>query len=351
MATALAIAAAVLAVSLLIVVHELGHLLAARRCGMRVERFSVGFGPVILSFRRGETEYAISLLPLGGYVKIRGMAPGDDVVPGDGTAYANQPAWRRFLVILAGPFMNYATAVLLAGLLLATLGLAAPDPAARVGRIQPGMPAEAAGLRRGDTILSVAGERVSTWRELVASIQRRPGTPVPLEVLRGEGPSAERLGLTVTPRDEEGVGRVGFRPHTLLERRDAGAAIFEAFHRTNQSAAAQLAAFGAVFSRSGAAGFTGPAGIAEELVYGARDGTAPFFTLVWQISVVLAILNLLPVPALDGGRLVFLAYEIVARRRVNERVENVLHVVGFVLLVGLLLGVTIFKDIPRLLGW
>lgn len=350
MATALAIVAAVLAVSLLIVIHELGHLLAARRCGMRVERFSVGFGPVLLSFRRGDTEYAISALPLGGYVKIRGMAPGEDVPAGDATAYANQPAWRRFLVILAGPFMNYAGAILIAAGLLATIGLSAPDPAARVGRISPGMPADQAGLRRGDTIVAVAGDPVASWPELVGAIQRRPGQAVPLEVLRGEGAGAERLTLTVTPKDEKGVGRVGFRPHTLLERRGPGEAIAEAFHRTNHAAAAQLAAFGAVFSRDRKAELSGPAGIAEELVYGARDGTSPFFTLVWQISVVLAILNLLPVPALDGGRLVFLAYEIVARRRVNERVENWLHVAGFVLLVGLLLGVTLFKDLPRLLG-
>ena len=208
MSTVLAIAAAVLAVSLLIVLHEAGHFLAARRCGMRVERFSVGFGPVVAAFRRGETEFVVSALPLGGYVRIAGMSPGDDVDPADRRAYANQAAWRRFLVIVAGPAANYVTAVLVAAALLATIGLRAPDPAPRVGALVPDMPAAAAGLLPGDRILSVAGAPVDSFRALVVELQRHPGERIMLEVERG----AERLALPITPRDDGGVGRVGFSP-------------------------------------------------------------------------------------------------------------------------------------------
>jgi regulator of sigma E protease len=344
--TALAIAAAVLAVSLLIVVHEAGHYLAARRFGMRVERFSVGFGPVLLSFRRGDTEFAVSALPLGGYVKIAGMAPGEAVDPADRGLYANQGAWRRFLVILAGPAMNYLAAILVAWGLLATLGLRAADPSPRVGALVAGMPAEVAGLRPGDRILSVAGTPVASWEALVRELQRHPGEPIVLDVVRGE--DAARLALPITPRDDGGVGRVGFAQATVLVRAGPGAALVEAVRRTNASAAAQLAAFGSVFSQRQRV--EGPVGIARQLVRGARDGVEPFLGLVWTISVVLAILNLLPVPALDGGRLVFLAYEIVARRRVSERVESWIHFAGFVLLVGLILAVTVLGDLPRLLG-
>jgi regulator of sigma E protease len=341
---ALAIVAAILAVSLLIVVHEAGHFLAARAFGMRVERFSVGFGPVVLAFRRGGTEFAISALPLGGYVKIAGMGPGEGDGSGDRGLFANQAAWRRFLVILAGPTMNYLTAALVAWGLLATLGLRAPDPSARVGALVPGMPAEAAGLRPGDRIASVAGTPVGTWEALVRELQRHPGQPIVLEVLR----DGEPLALGLTPRDDGGVGRVGFGPAALVVRKGPGAALVEAVRRTNANAALQLGAFGSIFSRRQPV--EGPVGIARGLVRGAREGIEPFLSLVWTISVALAILNLLPVPALDGGRLVFLGYEIVTRRRVNERVEGMLHFAGFLLLVGLILAVTVFGDLPRLFG-
>ena len=348
MTTGLAIVVAILAVSALIVVHEAGHYLAARRFGMGVERFSVGFGPVLFAFRRGDTEFAVSALPLGGYVKIAGMAPGEAGDPADRRLFANQAAWRRFVVILAGPAMNYVTAILVAWALLGTLGLRTPDPSPRLGAILPGKPAEAAGLRPGDRVSAVAGKGVTSWAELVSEVQRHPGEEIALEVVRGEGDQARPLALRVRPEDDGGVGRVGVAQATLLVRKGAGAALVEGFERTNANAALQLRAFGSIFSKRQRV--EGPIGIARELVRGARAGVEPFLGLVWTISVVLAILNLLPFPALDGGRLVFLGYEIVTRRRVNERVEHVFHLVGFFLLVGLILAVTVFGDLPRLLG-
>lgn len=348
MTTALAVLAAVLAVSLLIVIHEAGHFLAARRFGMAVERFSIGFGPVLFSMRRGETEFAVSALPLGGYVKIAGMGPGEGTESSDRRLFSNQPAWRRFLVILAGPGMNYLAAILVAWGLLATLGLRAPDPSPRVGALVPGMPAEAAGLRPGDRIAAVAGKPVSSWMELVTELQRHPGEEIALDVVRGEGEKPEPLSIRITPKDDGGVGRVGVAQPTLVVRKGPGEALVEGFDRTNANAALQLRAFGSLFSKKQRV--EGPVGIARELVRGARAGIEPFLGLVWTISVVLAILNLLPFPALDGGRLVFLGYEIVTRRRVNERVEHVFHMVGFFILFGLILAVTVFGDLPRLLG-
>lgn len=348
MTQALAIAAAILAVSLLIVVHEAGHFLAARRFGMRVERFSVGFGPVLLSFRRGGTEFAISALPLGGYVKIAGMGPGEAEDRTDRGLFSNQAAWRRFLVILAGPAMNYVTAILIAWALLASVGLRTPDPGTALGAPVPGMPAEAAGLRPGDRVVAVAGKPVATWEALVEELQRHPGEEIVLEVVRGEGAGAARLALPITPVEDGGVGRIGVERGSSLVRVGAGTAALEAFRRTNAAAAGQLAAFGSLFTKKQRV--EGPVGIARQLVQGARAGLEPFLGLVWIISIVLAILNLLPVPALDGGRLVFLGYEIVARRRVNEKVESYVHLAGFLLLLGLILAVTIFGDLPRLLG-
>lgn len=343
MTQALAILAAILAVSLLIVIHEAGHFLAARSFGMRVERFSVGFGPVLLAFRRGETEFAISALPLGGYVKISGMGPGEGGDGSDRALFANQAAWRRFLVILAGPAMNYLAAIAIAWALLATIGLRAADPVPRVGVLSEGMPAAAAGLRPGDLITDVAGAPVRSWEDLLRELQRHPGEGIVLGVVRGG--SAERVALAITPTAE---GRVGFQQATIRVQTGPGTALVEGFRRTNANAGAQLSAFGSLFVKRPKV--EGPLGIGRQLVAGARNGIEPFMGLVWTISVVLAILNLLPVPALDGGRLVFLGYEIVSRRRVNEKVESYVHLAGFVLLVGLILAVTVFGDLPRLLG-
>lgn len=336
------ILAAVLAVSLLIVLHELGHMRVALALGMRVERFSVGFGPVLWSGTRGGVEYVISALPLGGYVRISGMAAGDEVSPDDRSAYCNQPAWRRVLVLAAGPGANYLIAVVLAAALLGTLGLPTPDGSARVGEVVAGMPAERAGLRPGDRIVAVAGAPVQGWTDLVAALQQQPGRTIDLEIERGAAGAPERLTVPITPEDRGGVGRVGVTPYAPRVRLGPLQAVAQGFARTNAAAVQTLSMLKGMVTREQKAELSGPVGIARELVRGARVGLDRFLSIVWNISVALALFNLLPLPALDGGRLVFLAYEMVTRRRVNEKVESYVHAAGFILLIGLLLGVTLF---------
>jgi regulator of sigma E protease len=344
---ALVAAVSVLAFALLIVLHELGHHLLARASRMRVERFSIGFGPVLWKTRRGETEWAVSALPLGGYVRIAGMTPGEEIAPDDAGAYCNQPAWRRFAVILAGPAMNYATALVLGLALVLAGALREADPTATVGDVLPGSAAQASGLRPGDRILSVDGKPVSTWPELVGEVVAHPGRPMAL-VVRRDG---ETLALQATPRDEGGRGRMGMaQALRLVPRGGPLDAVRTAVAATNQRAADVLAGLAQVATGRQRAELRGPVGIAQEMARSARAGVAEFLGMVWFISIVLALFNLLPIPALDGGRLVFLVYEIVTRRRVNQRVENVVHLVGFVALFALILGVTVFGDLARILG-
>ena len=305
------------AFGLLVIVHELGHFAVARLSRMRVERFSVGFGPVLLRGQRGETEWAVSAVPFGGYVKIAGMGAGEEIDPADAGAYANQAAWRRFLVILAGPAMNYLFAVGLAAAMLATMGFREPDPAPVVGEVVAGGAAERAGLQPGDRVLSVDGRPVESWSALVAEVVAHPGRPARLSVQRGAGGPLE---LVATPDPVGGVGRIGV----------------------------VLAGLGQMVTGRQRAELRGPVGIAQEMAKSARAGAAPFVTIVWFISIALGLFNLLPLPALDGGRLVFLVYEIVTRRRVNQRVENIVHTAGFVALFGLLLAVTVFGDLARI---
>jgi len=339
--------AAFLGLSALIILHEAGHMWVAVKLGMRVERFSVGFGPVLWSARRGDTEYAVSALPLGGYVRITGMAPGEDIDPADKTAYCNQPAWRRVLVLAAGPGANYLVAVVLAAALLGTIGLPSPDGSSRLGELTEGMPAAKAGLRAGDRVVAVGQQPVATWDELVRSLQKSPGREIALTVERGEGAAAERLTLPITPEDQGGVGKVGARPWAPRIRLGPVDSILQGVERTNAAAAQTLSAIGGMIRREQKADLQGPVRIAQELARGARVGIEQFLSIVWNISVALALFNLLPLPALDGGRLVFLAYELVTRRRVNEKVESYVHAAGFIALLALLIGVTIFGDLAH----
>ena len=347
--TFLSIALAILAFGLLIVIHELGHYLAARWSGMRVERFSVGFGPVIWSRRRGDTEWAVSAVPLGGYVKIAGMAPGEEIAADDRSAYSHQPAWRRFLVILAGPAMNYLLAVVLAAGLIATLGLREPDSTSTLGDIIGGGAAERAGLRPGDRIVGAAGAPVADWMALVQAVRAHPGQDLPLVVERAGSPAGSPpVEMTIRPDDSGGIGKAGIAPSLRAVRAGPIDAVGMAFQKTNDKAGEILGGLGQVVTRKQKAELQGPLGIAQEMTRSARAGAAPFLMMVWLISLMLAIFNFLPLPALDGGRLVFLVYEIVARRPVNQKVEAVIHTLGFVALLALLLGITVFGDLPRL---
>jgi regulator of sigma E protease len=340
--------AAILGISLLVVLHEAGHFLVARAFGMKVERFSVGFGKVLFSTKRGETEFVFCALPLGGYVKIVGMAPGEDVDPADPRLYLNQAAWRRFLAILAGPAANYLTAAVLAFALLLGSGLLRADPSSSIGEVSQGAPAAAAGLQDGDLVREIAGRPVSTWAELVAAIQTHPGQEIPVVVER----AGERLQLRLTPRDEGGTGKAGFGQHRLaVTSPGPGAAIADAFVWTTREGADQVRGFGAIFSREKGGGIDkvgGPLEIIRSFLRAFEKGAGAFVNALWIISIALAVLNLLPFPGLDGSRLVFLAYELVSRRRVNARVEAAIHTVGIVALFALIAYVTVFNDIARL---
>jgi regulator of sigma E protease len=336
----------VLAFGVLVFVHELGHFLAARASGMRVERFSIGFGPVVFARKRGDTEWAVSAIPFGGYVRIVGMSPEEKVEPGDLGSYSNQPAWRRFGVILAGPAMNYVTAILLAFAMIATLGMQEPDPRAAVGEVVPGSAAAQAGLRSGDRVVAIDGAPVEGWPELVAAVVASPGRPLRLSVVR-EGAAAP-VDVVASPRDAGGRGQLGVAPAMRSVRAGPAEAVATAVRLTNERAWESVAGLGQVVSGSQRAELRGPVGIAQEMARSARAGASQFLTMVWFISIVLAMFNLLPLPALDGGRLVFLCYEIVTRRRVNQRVESFLHMAGFVAIFGLILVVTVFGDLARI---
>ena len=334
----MAIVVAVVGLGLLIAAHEAGHLVLARLMGMRVETYSLGFGPRIAGFRHGETDYRLSALPLGGYCKIAGFTPDDPAAqdPSDAGSYMNKPAWRRFLVIAAGPGVNYLLAFLIIAVLYASQGF--PDLTTNRIEVIPGGPAAAAGLETSDEVVSVDGVRVQSFDDLRRELQK-PGAPPErrIEVLR----QGERKTLVVRPVN----GTISVKTDRVLVRLPVTEAIPRAFHDVWALNAATLAALGDVVRGKGSASLAGPVAIVRQASAEVKRGIADFASILANISVALALFNLLPVPALDGGRLVFLGFELITRRRVNQRFESVVHVVGMLLLLGVLVSVVLFSDL------
>ena len=195
----------------LVFVHELGHFLAARRLGVRVLTFSLGFGPKILKFRRGDTEYCVSVIPLGGYVKMAGETP-DDPRTGRPDEFMSKTKWERFQILIMGPVMNIVLAVVVMAVVLAQ-GAEVPvyqDQPPVVGAVEPGSPAEQAGIQRGDLILDVAGGQVDTWEDLFIAVGTRPDRDVPV-TLRREGQTQSVI-VRPVPKTRYEIGSIGVMP-------------------------------------------------------------------------------------------------------------------------------------------
>jgi regulator of sigma E protease len=338
----MAIFITIVGISVLIVWHELGHYLVARACNMRIIKFSLGFGPKLWEKKVGETTWRVAAILLGGYVQIHGMGP---TVPGqpapDERSYKNRPLWQRALVILAGPVANWLLAAVLIMALAVTVG--APrvdDTSTALGNILPGSPAETAGLEAGDRVVSVNGKPVADWPALVEVIQANPEKPLELVVER----RGERKSLTVTPRRndaEGGVGQVGVYPSTVTVREGPWGALLAGLSGAWNLTAQQTHFLWGWITGHRSGRLAGLPEIVKTVSDQTRRGLEYLFGAMAELSITLFILNLVPIPALDGSRILFLGIEAVRRRPVAEEIEATIHGIGFLLLLALLLFVSI----------
>jgi regulator of sigma E protease len=334
--------AAIAAFGAMIFFHELGHFLMARRAGVRVHVFALGFGPRIFGWKRGETMYALHLLPLGGFVRMEGE---DDGGSGGADSFRSKSVGARAAIVAAGPLMNLALAVVILAVAAATGGV--PSGASpRVGTLESGWPAEEAGLQSGDLIVSIDGTPMTSGEQVIETIHRSAGRQLTIVVRRG----TEELTFTVTPRLDEvrGVGRIGFSPEPTWTRMPPVQAVGWGVQRTGQfvvmlgEAVGRLIGEGKLLDSLG-----GPVAAGDILAKAAATGVQTFLHITAFLSVVIGVFNLLPIPALDGGRLAFLAVEAVRRRPLDPRREGLVHMVGFALLLLLLVGLTL-RDVRRL---
>ena len=417
------------ALGVIIVVHEAGHLLVAKAFGVRVMTFSLGFGKRLWGFRRGETEYRVSAVPLGGYVRLGGESP-EDVDPSDPREFLNKPRWQRVLVYLAGPAANIVLAILVfavlfmvgievmsfpdlppviggveahssaaqAGLqrgdriltlkgkpigswqdvLLTVMGspeqpvaltfqrgkqilhatvtpklvpryevgdLAGMLPMVRphVIKIEPGLPAEAAGFRPGDEIRAVDGRPVIDSQAFVDAISPRAGQRVEVEVLRDGLPKT----LSVVPRNDNGNGRIGVAIG-FYQRFGPSRAFIEGARYSAQTVEQIFEILGKIFTRqlSAKGALAGPIEIAKQSGEAARIGFKYLLQLMGFISISIAVMNLMPIPILDGGQIFILMVEGVIRRDLSLRLKEVISQVGFVMIL-LLMFVVIYFDVMK----
>lgn len=333
----MAIAVAVVGLGLLIAAHEAGHLVLARLMGMRVETYSLGFGPRIAGFRSGDTDYRLSALPLGGYCKIAGFTPDDPAAqdPNDAGSYTNKPAWRRFLVIAAGPGVNYFVAFLIIAVLYASHGFL--DLTTTRVEVIPGGPAAAAGMQTGDAVTAVDQVPVKSFEEMRAELQRPAGAERRIDVRRG----SEARSFAVHPDR----GTISVKMDRVLVRLSPLEAVPRAAKDVWALNAATVSALFDAVRGKGSASLAGPVAIVRQASAEVKRGLADFASILANISVGLALFNFLPVPALDGGRLVFLGVELISGRKVNQRLESIVHVVGLLLLLGLLVSVVLLGDL------
>jgi regulator of sigma E protease len=333
----------IVALSVLIIVHEAGHYFVARWSGMRVERFSLGFGPAILKWRHGDTQFQIAPIFFGGFVHITGMNPHEEYDDNDPSVYPNRPTIFRFLTILAGPVTNMIFASVLIFSVYAIAGMEVRTGRTQVVGVMTDSPSEGR-LKPGDLITAVEGKKIehTTFRDRV---QESGGAPLHINVVRD---GHEQI-VEVTPHLVKGDWLIGVSLSPEAERRAVGigTAALASMRFPVDTSKQILGGLWDVITGKVAAEAVGPVGMVSIISEQIRAGWIASFAWLAMLNVYLCLINLLPLPALDGGRLVFLTYELATRRRPNPKVEAAVHMAGFVVLLILMVLVT-FKDIKNL---
>ena len=328
---------ALLLLGVLIMAHEAGHFLAARACGIGVQEFAMGMGPLLLKKKSKKgTQFSLRLFPIGGYCQFYGE---DEDLP-DPRAFNRQAVWKRAVTVASGPLMNFIVAFLVIVLYMSAVGLLAVVP--NVAQVEPN--AQQAGLMPGDELIAVNGEAVTDTQMIALAIDESAGESVTLTVLRDD----EQMEIAVTPFYDEELGRyrAGF---TFAQQRVRVPLLqsvpFSVSYNVESVRLIASTLKNLVFKGEGVNDVTGPVGtvyVIQEVTQ--AGGLDVYLELIALISVNLGVVNLLPIPGLDGSRLLFLLVEAIRRRPVKRELEGAIHAAGFILLMGLMIVLT-YKDI------
>lgn len=349
------IVAALILLGILIIVHEFGHFIVARICGVGVEKFSVGFGKTIFSRRVGDTEYIWAVVPLGGYVKLVGEDPDEEAEAVDPEkSFNNKPVRSRLAIVSAGALFNiFLAVVIFFGIYLLGVPVALDDP--RIGGLVPGKPAEKAGLLTDDVVSAVDGVPVKTWDEMAEIIQSNPGRALTLEITRKE----TSFPVTITPEQSEvsnlkgekvKIGQIGI---TRAEEVQSFGVTESAYRAVERTLAVSYLTYWGIYKM--VTGEISPKNIGGPIFIGQlageqiRKGLTAYASLTAIISINLGVINLLPIPILDGGHVIFLFLESIFRRPVKVRHREIAQQVGLFLLISLMVF-AFYNDIMRFIS-
>lgn len=344
----------VVSLGLLIFFHELGHFLFARLFGVGVEKFSLGFGPRIAGFVRGETDYRLSAIPLGGYVKMVGEAPGEKISEEERPhSFTHKPVWQRMLIVAAGPFFNLLLAVLLFWGLFWSIGEFILDPV--VGKVSSDSPAAVAGILPDDRVTAVNRQPVESWTDMARKIAQGNGKPIEVSVDR----AGEQLTFSITPKKMQSTNIFGEEVERFIigvtsrgdtENRRLGP-IKSLYYGVSQTGRIiQLTVLSVVKMVQGTVSkdnIGGPIKITQMAGEQAKAGAAALINFIAFLSINLAILNILPIPVLDGGHLLFFTIEAIMGKPVNRRFREMMQQAGVLVLTLLMIWV-FYNDIANL---
>ncbi|MFZ5966551.1 MAG: RIP metalloprotease RseP [Bacillota bacterium] len=325
---------ALLVFGLLVVFHELGHFGIAKLVGIKVHEFAIGMGPKLLKVNGKETAYTIRLFPIGGFVKMEG----EDEASTDQRSFNNKPLFARMMVIAAGPVMNFLLAVLLFMIIFYAVGF----PTTTIKQVTEGFPAEKVGIKPGDQIIAINDKEVNEWDEVVSIISKAEGTSLQIEIKR----DSTMKEFTVIPILNKDLKQymIGITP--MMEK-SLGKSVQASFERLIFVMKGMTDFFVKLFGgKASTEEVVGPVGIIHLVGEAAKTSVFSVLSLAALISVNLGIVNLIPVPALDGGRLLFLIVEGIRGKAIDPEKEGFLHFIVFVLLITLMLFIT-YKDLMR----
>ena len=324
---------AVLMFCVLIFIHELGHFIAAKKCGVKVNQFALGMGPAIFKKQKGETEYSLRVFPIGGFCAMEG----EDTESEDSRAYNNKKPWQKAIIAFAGPAMNVVLALVLMCIIMFVMGTAST----KIESFVDGSPAQAAGMKAGDEVVKVNNVKISEWNDVGEALEgAKTGDKVTI-VYKRDG---KEKTISTELMESEGRAMIGITPK--LERNVGNAlvnGVKTTFNMTTQMYTVIKQLFtGEVSTKE----LSGPVGIVYMVNQSASMGIFYFFYLMAVISLNLAIVNLLPLPALDGGRIVLIGIKKITGKAISDKTEGMINTVGLVLLLTLMVYVT-WNDIIK----